>query len=126
MDEADSSIVEPQIELTTAVKDSSKDPMLTPLSKVPLGFVKPPTYSFATGSTSPCETFESCCYHKPRWALAYEEFPDYKKRYRTFDTWPKQMNPTPADLVQVGSFYTGIGDTVFVSFVGEVFVLRSS
>ena len=62
MDEVDSSIVEPRIELTTAVKDSSKDPMLTPLSKVPLGFVKPPrsSYSFATGSTSPCETFKSC------------------------------------------------------------------
>ena len=89
MDEADSSIVEPQIELTTAVKDSSFDPMVTPLSKVQLGFVKPPTYSFANGSTSPCETFESCCYHKPCWAPAY----------RIFDTWPKQMSPTPADTV---------------------------
>ena len=62
MYEADST-VEPQIELTTAVKDSSEDPMLTPLSKVPLGFVKPPTYSFATGSTCPCETFVATTNH---------------------------------------------------------------
>ena len=53
--------------------------MLTPLSKVPLGFVKPPTYSFATSSTSPCETFESCCYHKPHWAPGYEEFTVIRK-----------------------------------------------
>ena len=29
------------------------------------------------------------------------------------------MNPTPADLVQAGFFYTGIGDTVFCFFCGR-------
>ena len=32
--------------------------------------------------------------------------------FRTFDTWPVQINPRPEELTEAGFFYTGISDTV--------------
>ena len=41
MDQADSCIVEPQIELTTAVDGSCTTPKLTPMARVPFNIVRP-------------------------------------------------------------------------------------
>lgn len=43
------------------------------------------------------------------------EYPEYitrAARLRSFATWPRYMKPKPEQLVDVGFFYTGIGDRV--------------
>ena len=50
--------------------------------------------------------------------IIYQEFTTYDKRYRSFDTWPKQLNPTSVELSQAGFFYLGNNDTVMCFFCG--------
>ena len=75
--------------------DSSKDKWLKPLSKLPSRYEKL-RFTF--------ETFEMYLSLKPKWELLYQEFAKYDNRYRSFGTWPKQLNPSPVELSQAGFF----------------------
>ena len=39
-------------------------------------------------------------------------YAEYCRRMTSFDNWPKQMRPSPKDLVESGFFYKGYGDSV--------------
>ena len=109
MDQADSQAVGFDLDFTKVFSDSSKDPWLTPSSKLPDIYVKP-RHTF--------ESFLTYLNLKPKWEPLYQEFAKYNKRYCSFDTWLKQLNPTPVGLSQAGFFYLGNNDTVMCFFCG--------
>ena len=109
MDQADSCIAEPQIELTTAVDGGCSPPNITPMARVPFNAVKP-TFS---------DMYDPWGIYKNHWTPCYEEFADYKRRLHTYDTWPKQMNPKPEELTRAGFFYRGVSDTVYCFHCGQ-------
>ena len=109
MDQADSCIAEPQIELTTAVDNNVTTPNLTHMAKSPFSTVKP---AFSD-MYDPWGICRSC------WVPVYEEFAAYKRRLCTYDTWLKQMNPKPEELTRAGFFYSEVSDTVYCFHCGQ-------
>ena len=80
-----------------------------PLCHVPCNYTKP-VFS---------DSYDPWGFHKGRWTPCFEEYANYNKRFNTFNTWPKQMNPRPIELTQAGFFYSGINDTVYCFFCGK-------
>ena len=95
MDQGDSKAIGFDLDFTKVLSDSSKDQWLTPLSKLPDTYVKP-RHTF--------ESFLTYLNLKPKWEPIYQEFATYDKRYHSFDTSPKQLNPTPVELSWAGIF----------------------
>ena len=108
MDQADSCIAEPQIELTTAVDNNATSPNFTPIARVPFNVVKPTLLDISDG----WGFLKSC------WVPVNEEFAHYKRRLNTFDTLPKQMDPKPDELARAGFFYSGVSNTVYCFHCG--------
>ena len=106
MDQADSCIAEPQIELTTAVDNNVTTPNLTHMAKSPFSTVKP---AFS-------DMYDPWGICRSHWVPVYEECPDYKRRLHTHDNWPKQMNPRPEELEWV-SLYQKAQSSKMCSFL---------
>ena len=102
--------VEEQIELSSLVENIKTKP----LCKVPKKLLGE-TYSFAKEHNS--NTYMTR--HNEGWMPAYVEYVSYINRLKSFNSWPKQLNPKPEELCQAGFFYNGKSDTCYCFFCGR-------
>ena len=54
------------------------------------------------------------------WKPKHLSYCKKSSRMASFNTWPKQMNPKPEQLVKAGFFYEGVSDTCRCFFCGLV------
>lgn len=57
-------------------------------------------------------------YSYTEWRPHNTLYVSYARRLISFDSWPKQMRPTPLELTAAGFYYVGYGDSVKCFFCG--------